>query len=241
MGPPSLELRGFLAGPGEKPLSPLSGFLISSGLLRSRALSLLPPALTGSSSLPIYLLRHEALSKLVGFDFHRGIIACATRPTGPSREIADSDSGALTLALAGIENPENLGAILRSAAAFGVDEVWLGRGTVDPWSRRVVRVSMGAIFSLCIRDRCDLKVDLAAAAERGVSSVAMVAGEAPSLFEFIPADRQIVVLGREDQGIEPAILASCSTRATIPTSSAVDSLNVAAAAAVALYRIRAAR
>ncbi len=221
-----------------------SALSIESVLVDRSRLSLLPAELIQHAALPIYVLPDESICRLVGFDFHRGVLACARRPSpSDSYEVRAFGPGNwLGLVVDRVDNPENLGALLRSAAAFGVDEVLLGRGTVDPWSRRVVRVSMGAVFTLRMRDGVDLETELVALTQGGVQVAAMVADDEGTPLPCLPcAARRAVVVGQERSGIAECLLTLCHDRVTIPMQSNVDSLNVAAAAAIALYSVTAAR
>ena len=134
--------------------------------------------------------------------------------------------------LDGIQDAGNVGAILRSAAAFGADTAVLGSGCADPWSPKVLRAAMGGHFALRIEEAPDL--DAALAAFPGTLLCAVAAGGAPPS----SIDLQGVVgwiLGAEGQGVSPHAAARASRRVTIPLAPGTESLNVAAAAAILLY------
>jgi RNA methyltransferase, TrmH family len=134
--------------------------------------------------------------------------------------------------LDGIQDAGNVGAILRSAAAFGADTAVLGSGCADPWSPKVLRAAMGGHFSLRIDEAPDL--DAALAAFPGTLLCAVSAGgEPPASLEL--GGRLGWILGAEGQGVSPQAAARATRRVTIPLAQGTESLNVAAAAAILLY------
>jgi tRNA G18 (ribose-2'-O)-methylase SpoU len=137
----------------------------------------------------------------------------------------------------GIQDPENLGSILRTSAAFGVSMVLLGPHCADPFSRRVARTSMGANFRLPVVESLDLQADLLTLRDEfGVRLVATVLGsEAQPLPEVAVEDRHALLFGSEGHGLDQRWVELCDLRVTIPMRPAVDSLNVSVAAGVVLY------
>ncbi|MEM7260823.1 MAG: RNA methyltransferase [Planctomycetota bacterium] len=208
--------------------SPLT---ISSVVIDRDRRQLLPPL---PETVPIWGLDVDAMRSLVGFDFHRGILALAERPASPP-PLEPFTGNAVVVAIDRVDDPENLGVILRTCGAFGVSEVVTTPGTVDPWSRRVVRVSMGAVFRLRLR-----VADLVGEFERwraaGVESLATcLAPDSAPIAEWSPNGPHAWIFGREDHGIDPRWIASADRRITIPIDSGVDSLNVAQSAAICLH------
>jgi TrmH family RNA methyltransferase len=143
------------------------------------------------------------------------------------------------LALDRLQDPGNLGTLLRCALAAGVEEVWLAGGA-DPHQPKVLRASAGAALALPLRQLQDLAPALAQAAGQGSQVVAtMVApglkpGEAPAVRRYWELDwgqPTVLLLGNEGAGLDPALIALASERVTIPHAAAVESLNVALAAA----------
>lgn len=192
---------------------------------------------------PIYVLPASSVSELVGFKFHRGVLACAARmPTRPLAElIAPAGGGSTLIVCPETRDPENLGAIFRSAAALGADAALLGEKCVDPLSRRVLRVSMGAALRLPTRRAAALLDDLEALRAAGYELVAAVVGPgAEPLTRFTPAPRTALLVGNEAHGLDPDVLAHCPRRVSIPMAEGVDSLNVAVATGILLYRFLAA-
>lgn len=165
-------------------------------------------------------------------------VADAVTPAGLAAEI-DLPAAAPRLAQArhavfldGIQDAGNVGAILRSAAAFGADTAVLGRGCADPWSPKVLRAAMGAHFALRIAEAPDLVGALEQFRGKLVCAVAG-AGQAPATADLSGALGWI--FGAEGQGVSPAIAARAALRVSVPLAAGVESLNVAAAAAILLY------
>jgi tRNA G18 (ribose-2'-O)-methylase SpoU len=168
----------------------------------------------------------------VGFNLHRGVVAAVER--APALSVAAVASGARALvALERLNDIENLGALFRNARAFGVDGVLLDPETADPRNRRSVRVSLGHVlrvpFARCTADEWPLRLPgctIAALTPAGDVDVRDLVGEPVAL-----------VLGAEGPGLSEAALAAADVRVRIPMADRVDSLNVAVAAAVALYEV----
>jgi len=179
----------------------------------------------------------EALSELAGFPFHRGLMACAQVPPPPPDE-ALSQARRL-LVLPRLYDSENLGLLLRSAAALGLDGVLAGPGP-GQWTRRTVRVSMGAVWRIPVWRAEDPWHLLAAwkAAQPGSEVVAAAITEAAEdAHRWKPAARCALVLGPEDTGLDESQLAWCDRAVAIPMASGMDSLNVAAAGAILMFRM----
>lgn len=188
---------------------------------------------------PIYVAPRELLTELVGFGFHRGVLACGRRQ--PLRELPEiippEQQRALVLVCPAIQDPTNLGSILRSAAAMGVSAVLLGGECADPFSRRVLRVSMGSAFFLPVRESPDLSGDVVALQnEHGFEVLATVLDPAVTpLTEVHRPTRLALVLGSEGHGLDDRWRQLCPQQITLPMQAGIDSLNVAIAAAVFLY------
>ncbi|MCH5373062.1 MAG: RNA methyltransferase, partial [Planctomycetes bacterium] len=119
-------------------------------------------------SIPIYVLTRDRVEQLAGFRFHRGVLACGRRPADPVlADLLPPEPAGVTLAVCiGVQDPENLGGIIRSSAALGVNAVALGPNCADPYSRRVARTSMGANFKVPIAEPDDLRSQLSDLRER---------------------------------------------------------------------------
>lgn len=201
----------------------------------------LAPALAGHD-VPAYVVGKWLLSDVVGFRVTRGVLASATRPAGLS--IDDVVGGASRLAvLEGLNDFENLGALFRNAAAFGVDGVLLDARCADPLYRRSVRVSMGHVlrvpFAVLPAGGADggAEAALRLLGERGFATVALTPSGSSDLRRLAAPRRWAAVLGAEGPGLTEAAMAACAVRARIPMAQGVDSLNVATAAAVAFSHL----
>lgn len=192
-------------------------------------------------SIELLVASPEALRKLAGFDFHRGILACGIRPPLPSIEELPPPAQAAPLMIAcGVSDAENLGSVIRSAAAFGVDSLVITSDTADPLSRRVLRVSMAAALRISVYTSADPVVDFKRLVDRdGYRIVATtLSPDAQPLGEFTRDQRPLaVLLGNEAQGLPESILRTATDRVTIPMHQGVDSLNVAVAAGITLYAL----
>jgi len=177
------------------------------------------------------------LSELAGFSFHRGLMACAQVPPAPS--LATLRAARRLLVLPRLYDGENLGLLLRSAAALGLDGVLAGPGP-GLWSRRTVRVSMGAVWRIPVWRVEDPWALLAVwkAAEPGSEiAAAALTKAAEDARAWQPATRCALVMGPEDTGLDAAQLAHCDRAVAIPMASGMDSLNVAAAGAILMFRM----
>ncbi|MBC8108636.1 MAG: RNA methyltransferase [Anaerolineae bacterium] len=212
-----------------------SSFEVESVLVtekRAAEIAALVPA-----NVPVFIAAAEVVNQIIGFKFHSGMMAIARRGTSPTLEevIADKQR-ALIVVCPEIANTENLGSMIRIAAAFGADAMLIGERSCDPFFRQSVRVSMGAVFKLPIVRSTNIIADLRSLHERGVELVATVLDEsAEALGDVKPPPRVAVLFGNEAQGLSPDHIALCGRRVTIPMKLGTDSLNVAVAAGVFLY------
>lgn len=187
---------------------------------------------------PIYMLEREPLLELVSFKFHRGLLACGERkaPSTTASWLDELPSQATLIACDKVCDPENLGGILRNAAAFGVDGVLIGRGCADPFSRRVLRVSMGTAFKLRIAQCTDLAAELLQLRSLGFETIgAMLSPQATELENATRGFRSLLVLGNEGHGLTDEVAAACSKKVKLEMRRGVDSLNVSVASGVFLY------
>jgi 23S rRNA (guanosine2251-2'-O)-methyltransferase len=181
----------------------------------------------------------EKLDRLAGTDRHQGVVAVVAdyRYAELDEVVAAGPGGAapLVVVLDGVEDPHNLGAIVRSALALGASGVVIPRDRAVGVTAAVAKVSAGAVERCRIARVVNMAKTVEALKERGVWSVALAAdGERP-LAELDLAGPTAIVLGSEGEGIRPLVRRSCDFSARIPMRGAIDSLSVSAAAAVALY------
>jgi tRNA G18 (ribose-2'-O)-methylase SpoU len=188
---------------------------------------------------PVYAATQDVLEAATGFHVHRGVLASFHRRPLPS--VADVLAGATRVAiLEDVNNHTNIGAIFRGAAALGMDAVLLSPTCADPLYRRSVRVSMGEVFAVpyATLDPWPSALDVVRGA--GFRVIAMTpAADAVPLQDLDAAarERPAVLLGAEGPGLSAKALAASDVRASIPMRRGVDSLNVAAAAAVAFWEL----
>jgi tRNA G18 (ribose-2'-O)-methylase SpoU len=189
----------------------------------------------------VYVCDDPSLSTITGFNFHRGCLALVRRP--PPIPPDALLSGSLLLGLEGIGNPDNIGGLFRSAAAFNVDGILLSPASGDPFYRKAIRTSMGAVLRVPFVRLSDWPLGLDAFRDEGFRLAALTPDSnamaiADFLNELPAAARVIVLLGAEGPGLEPMTVTRADARVRIPIDSAVDSLNVTVAGAIALSYIR---
>jgi tRNA G18 (ribose-2'-O)-methylase SpoU len=187
---------------------------------------------------PVYAVDKWLLSDVVGFRVTRGVLASADRPAppDPAQLLARARHVAV---LEGLNDFENLGALFRNAAAFGVDAVLLDARCADPLYRRSVRVSMGHVLRVPFAVLPDpWPGALQQLAAHGFTTLAATpAGTATPLREIAPPDRWAALFGAEGPGLSPGALAAADQHVRIPMAAGVDSLNVATAAAVVFAQL----
>ncbi len=193
---------------------------------------------------PVYTADSALLERLTGYPLTRGVLCAMRRPALPTVEAVCRDARRVAV-LEGIVDTTNVGAIFRSAAALGIDAVLLTPTCCDALNRRVVRVSMGTVFQVPWTRIGAGSEDwpaagLAALSALGFKSVAMaLTDDALSISDpaLAAEDRLAIVLGTEGDGLAHETIARCDYAARIPMAHGVDSLNVAAASAVAFYAL----
>ena len=192
---------------------------------------------------PVYLAETADMERLAGYHLTRGVL-CAMRRKRQSPEPVLPETACRIAVLENIMNPTNLGAVFRSAAALGIDAVLLTAGCTDPLYRRAARVSMGTVFQVpwAVCAECPTAAGIVQdLRKQGFVSAAMALCE-DSLPVDDPrlsrAERLCIVLGTEGEGLCPEAIAACDHTVRIPMAHGVDSLNVAAASAVAFWELR---
>jgi tRNA G18 (ribose-2'-O)-methylase SpoU len=218
-----------------------SPYRIRSFLVTERGLRALEPVLAGMEPpAPVYLAGQPVMDAIAGFHFHRGALAAADRRPLPDPSVLAAGVDRL-LVVEGVGDHENLGALFRNAAAFGVDAVLLDPTAADPLYRRSVRVSAGHVLRLPFARMPDWPGDAVARLRgQGFEVVALTPSRsADDLRSLRPGTgrRWALVVGAEGNGLSPAALAAADRRVRIAMEPGVDSLNVATAAAVALHHL----
>lgn len=229
---------GIFIAEGEKLTRRLlnSDFVAASVLVGQSYLDAFAPLVRADT--PVFVVPDDDVEKIVGFNFHRGVLACGRRRAGLTiAEIAGHRPAATMIVCPDVQDPENLGAILRIAAAFGVDAVMLGRRGADPFSRRVLRVSMGAALRLPLIEVDDLSTDLRRLqSEFNYDLVATVLDTNAQPLDSAPRrPRTAILFGSEGHGLPRTLIDLCDRKITIPMQPGTDSLNVAVAAGIILH------
>jgi tRNA G18 (ribose-2'-O)-methylase SpoU len=207
-----------------------SGLAVESVLLTAPRLATLRDALEGP--FPVYLASQAVMDGVAGFHVHRGCLALGLRPPAATLP-ADART---IVALEDLTDVDNLGAIARHAAAFGADALLLSPRCADPFYRKAIRVSLGAVFALPIVRAAAWPDELQRLRAGGVAVIgAVLQPDAVPLQRFARPPRVALLFGAEGPGLSAAARAACDALVTIPMSPAADSLNVATAAAIFLY------
>ena len=216
-----------------------AGFRLRTVLTERRWLAGLWPSLEHLDGVDVLVVEPDVLRDVTGYQVHRGALATFERRPLPEPAELVRDAARVAV-LEGMVDPTNVGAVFRAAAALGMDAVLLDPRCADPLYRRAVRVSMGAVLALPYArfDRWPAGLDQVRAA--GLTVLALTpAPDAVPIDDLDPActARCAVLLGTEGQGLTSRAQAAADLRVRIPMSRGVDSLNVAAAAAVAFHAV----
>ncbi|MFM6849773.1 MAG: TrmH family RNA methyltransferase [Terrabacter sp.] len=193
-----------------------------------------------SQGIPVYFGEHDVIERLTGFHLHRGALAAMQRPVLPDVESLLAGARRVVV-LEDVVDHTNVGAIFRSAAALGVDAVLITPRCADPLYRRSIRVSMGTVFQVPWTRIDPWPGGLDLLKEAGLTVVAMaLTDDSVSLdaLETDPPERVALVLGTEGDGLSRHTVEGADVTVRIPMAGGVDSLNVAAASAVAMWALR---
>ncbi|MGI8791958.1 MAG: TrmH family RNA methyltransferase [Acidimicrobiales bacterium] len=215
-----------------------SGWSVRSVLVTEKKLPELDQKALLDTGASVFVAPKSVLNQVVGFNLHRGAVACADRPIPVA--MADVLHGAVNLVmLEGINDQENLGVIFRNAAALGADGVLLSPTCCDPLYRRTVRVSMGHVVNVPFTTSPPWPDAIEAVREAGFEAVALTPDdEAENIDSYRGVgERVAVLLGSEGPGLTSAAMTAADRRVRIPMSGTVDSLNVAAAAAIGFHQL----
>jgi tRNA G18 (ribose-2'-O)-methylase SpoU len=200
-------------------------------------------ALEGSlarAAADVLVVEPAVINGVTGFNFHRGCLALARRPRDV--ELADLPHTGCLVGLEAVGNPDNIGGLFRTAAAFGVAGVLLDRTSGDPFYRKALRTSMGAVLHLPFVRVADWTAAIAALSGEGRVVVALTPrSDALTLEEFArslsPTQPRVLLVGSEGAGLSDATLSLADARVRIPITHRIDSLNVTVAAGIALARL----
>lgn len=187
---------------------------------------------------PIYVGERALLAQLTGYTLTRGVLCAMRRPALPAVEaVCPTDEGRIVV-IDGVVDTTNIGAIFRSAAALGIDAVLLTPTSCDPLNRRAVRVSMGTVFQV---PWTWLTAPIPSLHALGYQTVAMALTDRSIPLDAPELKRQprlALIMGTEGDGLAPGVIAEADHTVRIPMHHGVDSLNVAAASAVAFWELR---
>jgi tRNA G18 (ribose-2'-O)-methylase SpoU len=214
-------------------------YQVRSVLVNEAAYRDLEPLLVGLDS-PTFLCDAADFAGVTGINFHRGCLALVERPAPTT--IGDLIVGAdRIVALDGVGNPDNVGSVFRNVAALG-GGVLLGPECCDPFYRKAVRTSMGAVLSVPFACAHDWPDDLRRLRAEGFTIVALTPRSPSETLDAFAARagglRLALLVGAEGAGLSSSVAAAADVRVRIPMADVVDSLNLAVAVAIALYRLR---
>lgn len=215
-----------------------AGYRPISVLMEDKWLERMTPVLESAGEFAIYLADRQVLESITGFHVHRGALALVQRPPLPTVESVIEGASRLIIA-EDIVDHTNVGAIIRSAAGLGFDGFLVTPRCADPLYRRSVRVSMGTVFDLPWTRLTSWPGDLAQLRDAGfaIAAITPESGAVP-IDEFQVPDRLAVIVGTEGDGLSAHALGEADVQLRIPMQRGVDSLNVAAAAAVVCWELR---
>jgi tRNA G18 (ribose-2'-O)-methylase SpoU len=239
--PAALERAGLFVAEGRLVVRRLLAqprFMVRSILVAPAAHDALADVLTGRAS--VLVVEPPIMNTVTGFNMHRGCLAIAERPPVATLH-GDLLAGARrVLVLEGINNPDNIGGLFRSAAAFGVDLVVLGPGCGDPFYRKAIRTSMAAALQVPFVAAGAWPDALLTLRAHGFRAIALTpSADARPLDDCARDGGRIAVLaGAEGDGLTAAAMAAADERVRIPVDAQTDSLNVVTAVSIALYWLR---
>ena len=190
------------------------------------------------TGIPIFTGERDVLANITGYTLTRGVLCAMRRPPMPTVEQVCRNARRVVV-IDSVVDTTNIGAIFRSAAALGIDGVLLTSTSCDPLNRRAVRVSMGSVFLV---PWTWIDAPLQSLNDFGMKTVAMALTERSVPIDhpaLIAEPRLAIIMGTEGDGLQQEVIAAADYVARIPMSHGVDSLNVAAASAVAFWQLRA--
>lgn len=177
------------------------------------------------------LISAQVAQKLSGMPSAQGVFALCRMPRPAASDI---DPAGRYIALEAVQDPANMGAILRSAAAFGYDGVILSAGCAEPFGQKAMRASMGAVFKLPLIRTEDLPALLGQLADRGMATGAAALYDSVDIREFRPEGGLVIAIGNEGQGLTDETIAACRQSIRIPIRG-MESLNAAVAASILMW------
>ncbi len=221
-----------------------AGYRLESMLADARRTKPLPVSVP--DEVPLFAAGPKVLQRVTGYHQHRGVLACFRRRDVPSVDevVATLSEAATVLVVEGVNNPTNMGVILRCAAALGVEAFFLDQRCCDPLYRRSARVSMGEAFALSYARFGQWPEGLSGLHSAGFETWALTpdsTAEDIGRLSIDPTARVALLLGAEGPGLSDDALSAVTRKVRIPMSGTVDSINVGSAGAVAFYAVQQAR
>lgn len=224
--------------------------LLTQSRYRARSVLVTPTAHGGlaraldTAPCPVFIVERSLMEALTGYDVHRGCLAIGDR--GDSRDVAElANSAGPLVCLEAVGNPDNIGGVFRAAAAFGASGVVLSPACSDPLYRKSIRTSMGATLIVPFAIASDWPAALTRLQDQGWTVLALTPRTDAAAIQRVASEvvdsRVVLLLGHEGSGLSAEAQARATARARIPIASAVDSLNVTTAAAIALYAVTSGR
>jgi tRNA G18 (ribose-2'-O)-methylase SpoU len=208
-------------------------------ILESRLAGMQSTLAKAHAEMPVYVASREVMDAVAGFPVHRGVLAIGCRRNEESAEdlLSSLPARAVVVALVGIANHDNMGAIFRNSAAFGADAVLCDETCCDPLYRKSIRVSVGAALKVPFADAGPGKQLVEMLAAGGFTQLALSPKGQTDIRDLARRDRIALFLGTEGDGLPGDLMERLET-VRIPIAEGFDSLNVATAAAIALHEIR---
>lgn len=186
----------------------------------------------------VFTCDRELLTKIVGYRLHSGVIAIGERP----KDVDISEVGSTVIFLNGVNNSENVGAILRNALAFGATDLVVDSLSCSPWVRRCIRVSMGAVFKCRIHHTTNALETVAKLKKNSYKVFAATYSEMSQDINRVKIpDRRVVIIGCEGDGIQPELAAAADQHIHVEMNDGIDSLNAAVASGIILHHFRSSR
>ncbi len=223
-------------------LGPASRFEVASIMVAANRLDTVEAMLLASSPLPVFVAGQSVMDRIAGFPVHRGLLGIGVigTPLSVMAVLAGLGPRALLVVAMGIANADNLGGIIRNAAAFGADAVLIDGQCCNPLYRKAIRVSVGTALTLPVARLQPDEDILSLLAAAGFATIALSPGGGRELTEVRPIARMALVLGAEGDGLPAGVLARADT-VRISMAGGVNSLNVAVTSGIALYQLSLAR
>ncbi len=232
--------RGIYLAEGEKVVRRAveAGHRPVSFLMAPRWLDGLADVLDGTDA-PVFVLDEATIERVTGFHVHRGALAAIQRPAAATVDDVLQDARRVVV-MEDLADHANVGAIFRSAAALGFDAVLLSPRCADPWYRRSIKTSMGAVFRVPFARVDEWYALPDVLRDHGLVSLALTLADDAVALDSVPTDlsRLAVIVGSEGHGLSERWQQGADHRVTIPMAADIDSLNAAASVAVACWQLR---